>query len=97
MKTSTEVFVVIEYPSRLNTHYGLKKPRDRVESILQMHGPLTMKEIQDRYNKTWRYGITTGQLTGLLSRNKKFIPTGETKVVGLTGKAYNSMVWGVPA
>tara|TARA_B110000444_G_scaffold149867_1_gene140205 strand:- start:1955 stop:2302 length:348 start_codon:yes stop_codon:yes gene_type:complete len=88
---------MIEYPSKLNKHYGLKKPKDRVESILRLHGPLTMREICDRYNKTWRYGITTGQLTGMLSRNKKFVPKGDTKVVGLTGKAYNSTIWGVPA
>ena len=88
---------MIEYPSKLNAHYALKKPRDRVESILRLHGPMTMQQIKDRYNKTWRYGITPGQLTGLLSRNKKFVSKGNTKVVGLAGKAYDSTIWGIPA
>ncbi len=78
----------------LESHYALKKPIDRVESMLSIHGDLSIQQIHERYNKTWRSSITMPELTGLL-RHKRFLKKGQTQVIGITGRKYASTVWGV--
>lgn len=85
---------MVSQMNELDMHYSLKKPIDRVESMLCIHGDLAIQQIHERYNKTWRSSITMPELTGLL-RHKRFAKKGQTQVIGITGRKYSSTVWGV--
>lgn len=84
----------MDAPSAIRTYYLVRKPKDRVEKMLDVHGPLPIHVILERYNATWSgNGITMSELGALLSRDKRFTKDGWLEIVGFTGQKCKSTVW----
>lgn len=84
-----------EQPRRLRTYYGTKGHRQRIEKMLNQHGDMSIHHILQKYNRTWRTGITMSELAAILSQDPIFLQTGLEQTMSITGKKYPSTVWGV--
>ena len=88
--------MVIDAPSQIKSYYSVRKPKDRLERMLDVHGPLAIHVILERYNETWSgNGITMSELGAILSRDKRFKKDGWLEIVGFTGQKCKSTVWTV--
>jgi hypothetical protein len=83
-------------PEKLVIHYGIKKPKDRIVSLLDMHGSLDQQDILDKYNNTWRGGLTMYELRQLL-RDKRFEKNGSIQFRTFTGRTKNRPIWRITA
>jgi len=85
----------MDSPRRLRSYYGTKTPRNRIEVMLNEHGEMNIQSILQKYNKTWRQGITMSELAALLSGDFRFEKVGEEKIRSISGRLYPSTIWGV--
>ncbi len=83
-------------PERMQKHYGTRKPKERLLSILDLHGRLDQQALLDKYNKTWADGITMYQLRSLL-RDKSFEQVGSVPFKTFTGRSKVSPIWRIAA
>tara|TARA_B100000579_G_scaffold426027_1_gene432641 strand:- start:560 stop:829 length:270 start_codon:yes stop_codon:yes gene_type:complete len=84
----------MDAPVQIQAYYQVRKPKDRIARMLGVHGPLSIHMILERYNTTWSgNGITMSELTGILSRDKRFKKDGWLEIIGFSGQKCKSTIW----
>ena len=80
-------------PRRLNRYYRTKMPRARIQTMLSEHGDMSIHEILDTYNDSWKHGLTMPQLSNILSGDPRFEKSDEhVMVCSIIGNRYKTTV-----